>query len=39
MMMMMINFEHKMSKRITSLYAIFYDVISCCVWSCDMGKM
>jgi len=35
------NFDYKMSTKILYVrikYSI-YDVISCCDWSCDMGKI
>ena len=41
----LINFEYKMSTRMLlvcikySMSDLICDVISCCVWSCDMGKI
>jgi len=42
---MFTNFDYKISTRILyvrikySMYDLICDVISCCVWSCDMGKI
>jgi len=39
------NFDYKMSTKVLyvrieySMYDLICDVISCCVWSCDMGKI
>jgi len=39
------NFDYKMSTNILyvyikySMYDLICDIISCCVWSCDMGKI
>jgi len=39
------NFDYKMNTRILyvrikySMYDLICDIISCCVWSCDMGKI
>jgi len=41
----LINFEYKMSKRMLlvcteySMCDLICDVIICCVWSCDIGKI